>query len=68
VFHALSPKVGLLGALAADVVITYAATKSLFEDIGRLREAAKPVLEGIRPVQPAHDMAFLLDRRRSALT
>jgi hypothetical protein len=76
VFHALSPKIGLLGALARDVVLAYSATKSLFEDIARLREEAKPVLDAIAqlrvgmepPLRPEYHRTFLLEMTTSIST
>jgi hypothetical protein len=75
VFHALSPKIGLLGALARDVVLAYSATKSLFEDIARLRERAKPVLDAfaqlrvdMEPRQPEYHRTFLLEMTTSINT
>lgn len=60
VFSALSPKLGLLGPLATDVVLVYAGTKSLFEDINALRERSRPVLEGREKVTIEQARAYLL--------
>jgi hypothetical protein len=48
-FHALSGKIGLLGPLAADVVLVYVKTKSLFEDIAVSSDLFERFLDG-RPL------------------
>jgi hypothetical protein len=60
VFHALSPKLGLLGPLASSVVLAYAATKSLLDDLHSLRDMAQPVVEGQRTVSAEQARAYLL--------
>jgi len=65
VFNALSPKLGLLGPLASQVVLAYAGTKSLFEDIAALREQSQPVLEGRQNLTVDQARAYLLLMTRS---
>ena len=62
VFHALSPRLGLLGPLASNVVFTYAATKALVEDVRSLREQAVPCVEGRSTVTAEQVRALLLER------
>ena len=62
VFHAVAPKIGLLGPLGGDVVLVYAAAKSLLEDIKFLRDEGQAFLEGRRTVTPDQVRAFLLQQ------
>ncbi len=62
VFHALSPKLGLLGSLASNVVFTYAGTKALVEDVRSLREQALPFVEGRSTVTAEQVRTLLLER------
>jgi hypothetical protein len=61
VFHALSPKIGLLGPLGRDVVLTYAAAKALLEDIALVREESQAVIEGRKNPTPDQIRASLLE-------
>jgi hypothetical protein len=60
VFHALSPKIGLLGPLGEKIVLAYSATKALFEDIATLREEIRPYIEGTKSALPDEIQAYLL--------
>jgi len=62
VFHALCPKIGLLGPLSGEVVLLYAVGKSLLEDIHTLRE----IYERARSGQGNLDRDELLARSQSA--
>lgn len=62
VFHALSPKIGLLGPLSSNVVLVYAGAKSLFEDILMLREQSQPVIEGRQTVAAEQAREYLLQK------
>ena len=61
VFHAVAPKIGLLAPFSGDVVLVYAAAKSLLEDMKFLRDEGQSYLEGRRQhVPPDQIRAFLL--------
>ena len=62
VFHALSPRLGLLGPLASNVVFSYASTKALVEDVRSLREQALPFIEGRSTGAAEQARALLLQR------
>ena len=62
VFHAVAPKIGLLGPLGGDVVLVYAAAKSILEDLRFLRDEGQAFLEGRRNVTPEQVRAFLLQQ------
>jgi hypothetical protein len=61
VFHALSPKIGLLGPLGENVVLAYSATKALFEDFATLYEEGRPYLEGTKTAAAEEIRAYLLE-------
>lgn len=64
VFHAVTPKIGLLGPLGSDIVLVYAAAKSLVEDMVYLTEETQAYLEGRRPTPADQDplRPFLLQQ------
>jgi hypothetical protein len=61
VFHALCPKIGLLGSLSRQVVLLYMEGKALLEDIYTLRE----IYEKARSGQDGLDREVLLTGSQS---
>jgi hypothetical protein len=62
VFHALAPKIGLLGPLGSEVVLVYAAPKSLLEDMKYLRDEGQAYPEGRKNAIPDQVRGFLLQQ------
>jgi hypothetical protein len=61
VFHACSPKIGLLGELSEGVVLLYAMVKALLDEIAQLSEFKQVLIEK-KPlsVQPGTEREALL--------